>query len=147
MTVNEVGRVAHGDRDAGVGRHARWPSEMPGTTSNGTPAASSAGGLLAAPGEHEGVAALEPDHLPARPGPARPAAASISSWAMVALAGRLAHVDALGAGRGQVEQAGHREPVVHDDVGPAQHLGPPHGQQPGIARARLPPDRRSPFPH
>ena len=33
---------------------------MPGTTSNGTPGRGQGGGLLAAAGEHERVAALEP---------------------------------------------------------------------------------------
>ena len=37
---------------------------MPGTTSNGTPAACSAACLLAAPAEEERIAALQPYHAP-----------------------------------------------------------------------------------
>ena len=63
----------------------------------------------------------------------------MSSWAIGA-AGRLAHVDALGAGRRQVEQRRLGQPVVDDHVGPGQHLGPPHGEQardrPGPAPTR-----------
>ena len=58
----------------------------------------------------------------------------MSSWARRTWPGRLAHVDALGAGGRQVEQRRLRQPVVDDDVGPAQHVERPHGQQPRVAR-------------
>ena len=103
----------------------------PGTTSKVTPAAASAAASSPPAGEHEGVAALEAHHL--EPGPA-PRHQQLADLVLVhrGPAGRLAHVDQLGAGRGQVEQAGHRQPVVHDHVGAAQHLGAPNGQQAGI---------------
>ena len=46
---------------------------MPGTTSNGTPGGQQGRRLLAAAGEHEGIAALQAHDLADRPGPARPA--------------------------------------------------------------------------
>ena len=62
---------------------------MPGTTSNGTPAVGQRRRLLAAPGEHERVAALEPHD---RVAPARPRSTSsalISSCAIVTCPGAL----------------------------------------------------------
>ena len=68
---------------------------MPGTTSKGTPAASERGGLLAAPGEHERIAALEPHHRLAGPAPLDQQRVDVVLGHRGA-AGRLADVDALG---------------------------------------------------
>ena len=56
----------------------------------------------------------------------------MSACGIVARPGALPTLMRSAAGRGQIEQAGDRQPVVDDDVGPAEHLGPAHGQQPGI---------------
>ncbi len=53
----------------------------------------------------------------------------------VGLARTLAHVDALGRRGGQVEEFGGDEPVVDDHLGGGQELGPPSGEQAGIAGA------------
>ena len=98
---------------------------MPGTTSNGTPAAARAAasspprakahdrGARAAPLDEQGVDVL---------------------LGQADVAGRLAHVDALGSGRRQVEQGLLRQAVVDDDVGAPQHVEGPHGEQAGVAR-------------
>ena len=87
--------------------------------------------LLAAATEHERVAAFEPDDLP--PGPAVPDQHRVDGVLIHRPAGRLPDVDALRPGRRQFQEAGVRQPVVHDDVGAAQQLGAPDGQQARVA--------------
>ena len=58
----------------------------------------------------------------------------MSAWGIVTLPGALPDADPLGVRRRQVEQRLDRQPVVHDDVGPAQHLVAAHGEQARIAR-------------
>ena len=92
-------------------------------------------GLLAAPPEHEGVAALQAHHR------RRPAAVLHQESVDVGLALRtglpdaLAHVDPHGLGRRQVQEPAVHEAVEDDDVGPPQQLGPPPGEQPRVAGA------------
>ena len=67
----------------------------------------------------------------------------MSSWGRLARPGALPTLIRSGAGRGQVEQGGHRQPVVDDDVGPGQDLGAPHGDQAGVSGAGPRRGRRS----
>ena len=135
-------RVAQGHRDAGVGGHGDGrgdaghdlegdagrragpaASSPPRANTNGSPPLSRT--TVAA-----GAAVLDEQRVDLVLGHRR-------------AAGRLADADALGAGRRQVEQRRDRQPVVDHHVGPAQHLGAPHGEQPGVARARRRRGRRS----
>ena len=100
------------------------------------------GRLLAAAGEHERVAALEP-HDGAAGAPALDEQRVDLVLRHRHLARRLADADPLGVGGRQVEQRLDRQPVVHDHVGPAQHLGAAHGEQARDRPARRPPGRRS----
>ena len=92
-------------------------------------------GLLAAPPEHERVAALQPHDRAAAGAPCSTRSALISSWVDLDRARRLAHVDQLGArpARGRAA-TGRREPVVDDDVGLREQLGAADGEQPRVAR-------------
>src|SRR5207253_4930997 len=89
-------------------------------------------GFLAPAGEDERVTALETDNV------LTDATALDEKGVDVGLAharvpGKLPHADALGVGRRQVEEGGHGEAVVDDDVGAAQHLGAPDGEEARIA--------------
>ena len=94
----------------------------PGTTSNGTPAARSASGLLAAAAEDEGVAALEPHDGRGRRARARPARRSISSCVIACRPGALPASTSRQPGGASVEQRVAGQPVVHHDVGAPQQL-------------------------
>ncbi len=99
---------------------------MPGTTSNGTPAADERLGLLAAAAEHERVAALEADDEPAREAVLDEAGIDLVLGHRVVV-GALAGVDQLASARRLVEQLAADQAVEHE------HLGAPHA-----ARARAP---------
>ena len=114
----------------------------PGTTSNSTPAWRSASASSPAASEHERVPPLQPHHLPA--GPAQVDELDVDLGLGPGRSRRLAHVDQLGARRGQVEQLVGDQAVVDDDVGPAQQLGPATGEQTGVAGAGA--DQRRPSP-
>ena len=110
-------RVAQRHRDARGGGTAN-AEVMPGTTSYGDAGLGQHGRLLAAAGEHERVAALQPHDGLAGPAPLDQQRADVLLGHRVAPR-RLADVDPLGARRRQVEQLGGRQPVVHHHVGPA----------------------------
>ena len=59
----------------------------------------------------------------------------MSSWLITMFPGAFPTLMSSAARWGQVEQAGHREPVVDDHLGRRQHLGATDGQQAGVARA------------
>ena len=104
----------------------------PGTTSKATPAASRAAASSPPRANTNGSPPLS--RTTVWPGPA-PLDQQVGDLVLGQhdVARRLAHVDPLGAGRGQLEQGRHREPVVDHDIGPAEHLGAPDRQQAGIA--------------
>ena len=100
---------------------------MPGTTSKATPAAARA-------------AASSPPRAKTNGSPPfrRTTVAPVRPWVdeqLVDLLLRrtpprgLADGDPRRAGGGQVEEGGHREAVVDDDVGAGEQLRPPHGEQ------------------
>jgi len=119
--------VAQGHRDPGVGRCGDGRRDA-GDDLEGDAGVEQGLSLLAATGEDEGIAALQ-----AHDGAAGPAVLDQQAVDLVLrgrrAAGLLGHADALGVGRGLVEQCRDRQPVVDDHVGPGQHLGPPHGEQ------------------
>ncbi len=108
--------------------------DTPGTTSHRHPGRAARRQLLAAPAEHERIAALEPHDLSACAGPAT------SSSIDLLLRERgvpraLAHIHQLRAGPGLVQQLGADQTVVYHDVGPPQQLEPARGDESGIPRA------------
>jgi len=122
-----------GDGDAGVGRDRHRRGDA-GHDLERHAGGGQGLGLLAAPPEHERVAALEAYDALAPQSP-------LHEQGVDLLLGhgrtrRLPHVDPLGAGRRQVQQGDLREPVVHHHVGPGQQLGPPAREQAGVARPR-----------
>ena len=129
----ERGRQAPvGDRHPGVGGHRDRRGDA-GHHLERHAGGLEGQGLLPAPSEHEGVAALQADDRP--PGPALADQEGVDLVLVDRTARRLADVDPPGGGRGQVEEAGVGQPVVDDHVGAAEHLGAAHGQQPGVAGA------------
>ena len=131
MTVNERRRVAHRDRDAGVGGGGDGRRDA-GHDLEGHAGREQGAGLLAAAGEHERIAALEAHDLLAPPAALDQQRVDLRPGASWPGPGALPTLMRSAPRRRQVEQAGDREPVVDDDVGAAEHLGAPHGQQPGI---------------
>jgi hypothetical protein len=106
------------DRDAGVGGYGDGRSDA-GHDLEGHAGGDQRGRLLAAAGEHEGIATLEPHHrLPTAPALDQQVVDLGLRQAHVPR--RLADVDALGGGGCQIEQRLLRQSVVDDDVGPAQ---------------------------
>ena len=104
---------------------------IPGTTSNGTPAAASASASSPPRPNTNG----SPPFSRTTRSAVRPRSTStalISSWVRSTWPGRLARGDQLGARGRELEQGGRREPVVHDDVGAREQLGAAHGEQAGI---------------
>ena len=95
------GQAPVGDRDAGVGGHGDRRGDA-GHHLEGDAGRGQGQRLLAAPAEHERVAALEPHHGLAGPAPVDEQ--GVDRVLVDRAAGRLADVDPLGAGRGQVEQ-------------------------------------------
>ena len=91
-------------------------------------------GLLAAPAEHERVAALQPDHAP--PGEAKLDQLRVD---LVLFDGRparlLADVAQVRVGAGAVQRPGGDQPVVEHHVGASDQLQGAPGHQPGVARA------------
>ena len=128
------GGVAHGDRNPGVSRdgHRRGDAGHHLEVHVGT---GQRGGLFPTAGEHEGVASFEPNHLLSGPAPGHEQGVDVVLGG-AGSAGLFAHRNALSVRRGQIEQRGHRQPVVHHHVGTGQHLRAPQGQQGGIARPR-----------
>ena len=108
---------------------------MPGTTSNGTPAAAQRLGLLAAAPEHERVAALQPHDASRRSRPRSTSSALISSWVIVDRARAPCPTSielGVGAARGRAARAtpaGRRRRRRRARSSSA----PRHGEQPGIA--------------
>ena len=125
------GGVAEGDRDAGVGGRRDRGGDA-GNDLVGHPRVLQRRRLLAAPGEHERVAALQAHDLLTGQAPLDEQGIDVL-LGHHGVAGALGHTDALGVGRGQIEEGRHREPVVDDDVGTSHHLDPSHGHQAGIA--------------
>ena len=135
--------VARDDRDArrhpplGDRQHPRPAGAaiadvMPGTTSNGTPAACSSECLFAATTEEERVAALQPHHAPM---PLRELDEQVVDELLGhRAAGSLAHVDALDMRGHERKRLGVRERVVHDHIRRSQEASGPHRQQLRITR-------------
>ena len=123
-----------GHRDAGVGghrdrgAHARHHLE-------GDAGLRQRQGFLAATAEHEGIAALEPDHA-ASPARVLDQPRVDLDLGQAVAAGALAREEPERAGRRLVEQGRVDEAIVDDHVGPAQGIEPAHRHEPGIARAR-----------
>ncbi len=90
-------------------------------------------GFLAAASEHERVAALQAHDRAGRRA-ARDEQGVDLVLAERGAAGRLADVDELSAGPGELEERRGRQPVVDDDVGGAQQELPAAGQQARIPR-------------
>ena len=89
---------------------------MPGTTSKGTPAAASAAASSPPRANTNGSPPLSrTTRAPVRPALDQQVVDVVLPHADVS--GRLAHVDALGPGRREVEQRLLRQAVVDDDVG------------------------------
>ena len=105
---------------------------MPGTISNGTPAAWRAATSSPPRAKTNGSPPLSRTTVLPRLPPLHQQGVDLR-LGQAGPAGGLPDADPLGAGRRQVEEAGHRQPVVDHDVGPGQHLGSPHGDQPGVA--------------
>ena len=126
------GETPVGDGDPGVGGHGHGRGD-PGDDLEGHPGPDEGLGLLAPPAQNEGIAALESHDLEAGQAPVhqQPVDLVLGHGG----AGALAHVDQIGPGRGQLQQRGLGQAVVHHHVGPAHHLGAPQGQQPRIAGA------------
>ena len=126
------GGIAHGQGDPGIGGHSHCRRDA-GDHLEGDPCRGQHSGLLAPPGEDEGVTTLEAHHL-------LPSSAPLHQQGIDVLlrgsgpAGLFAHGDALGIFRGQIEEAGHRQPVVDHHISISQHLGTPQGQKRGITR-------------
>ena len=104
---------------------------MPGTTSNGDAGVEQRLGLLAAPTEHERVAALQADDPAPSSGPAGRAASRSAPGGRAA--GPLADVDQLGGGGTRPAPLADQR-VVHDDVGRGEQAGRLDRQQVGVAR-------------
>ena len=83
--------------------------------------------LLPAAAEHEGIAALEPHHPMARPGLLQQNLVDLFLWYGMAR-GLLAHIDAPGAGRNQVQNGRTDQTVIHHHVGLLQGHFPLPGQ-------------------
>ena len=124
--------MAEREGNPGVGRHGDGGGNA-GHDLERHAGVEEGGGLLAAPGEHERVAALEPHDVLAGLAPLDKERVDVVLLHRLA-AGRLADRDPLGSGRCQVEQVGNRQPVVDDDVRRCEHLRAPPGQQPGVTR-------------
>ena len=125
---------AVGDRDAGIGR-GRDGRGHSGHYLKGYAPAEQVGGLLAAPPEHKGIAALKAgDHL-ALHGQItdEPADILLAHGVVAAL---FAHIYALGTSRGQVQELGVGQIVIHHGVGLFQRPHPLQGEQFGIAGPR-----------
>ena len=116
---------------------------MPGTTSNGTPAAASASASSPPRPNTNGSPPLS--RTTVRAGTAALDEQRVDLVLVISTRpGRLADVDALGVGRREVDERRVDEPVVDDNVGArASTSAPAHREQPGIARARRRRDRRS----
>ena len=133
-TVKWVDTPAVGHRDARVGG-APIALVIPGTTSNGTPAAASASASSPPrPNTNGSPPFSRTTHSAVRP--RSTSTALICVLGEVDLARGLARGDQLGAGGRELEQRGRRQAVVHDDVGRAEQLGAADGEEPGVARAR-----------
>src|SRR5579859_4107892 len=121
-----------GDRYAGRARHRdrTGDSRYDGDWHPGPQAGEH---LLAAPAEDERIAALEPDHEPPGQGVRNQDGVDV-----ILLHGRavrdLGRVDDLDIRRQFIEQRLRGEPVDHHNVGLAEQLPAPHGDQPRVAR-------------
>ncbi len=108
--------------------------DTPGTTSHRTPACAARRQLLAAPAEHERIAALEPHDLLAGAGPVHQQLVDLLLRER-GVARALADIHQLRARPGLVQQLGADQTVVHHDLGPPQQLEPARGDESGVPRA------------
>jgi hypothetical protein len=121
-----------GERDAGAGGHGGERGDA-GNHFEGNAGLGELFRFFATPTEHIGIAAFEPNH-------------GFSSHRTVAedlmdlvlgervIPPTLSGVDDFSAGRGESEENGIDQRVVHDDVRAAQDFGATEGEETGIAR-------------
>ena len=125
--------VAEGERQLGLGGAAERSGDA-GNDDDGDILLAQALDLFAAAAEHEGIAALETNHLAAGSrGVDQPAVDLVLADA--GLAAALADEHALGVAPHAVEHRVGDELVVEYDIGVLQHLQRAQRQQVGIARA------------
>ena len=106
------------------------PAVMPGTTSNGIPAARSTSASSPPRPNTNGSPPLSRTTV-RPPAPYRTSSRSISCLGHLRAAALLAHVDELGAGARAVERARPDQPVVQDHVGLRDQLGARTVSSPG----------------
>ena len=123
--------MAQGDRDAGVGGHGDGRGDARARPRRARPASASAAASSPPRANTNGSPPLSRTTVRAGAAPLDEQRVDLVLGHRD-LARRLADADPLGVGGRQVEQRLDREPVVHDHVGPAQHLVGAHGEQPGI---------------
>jgi len=132
----EGGRVAPvREGNAGEGRRGQRRAHA-GHHLTGHPGRAAGADLLAAATEHEGIAALETDHMKAPARQRHQQGLDLRLAASGALVAALAHVDAVRRLGSEGQQLGRHELVVEHDVGLAQHAGTLQGQQAGMPRSR-----------
>ena len=107
---------------------------IPGTASTESPARNQKPGLLAAPGQDERVTALEAHDVIETPPPVHQDLVD-NVLGDRRTAGTLADVDQLGPRRSQVQDTPVDQPVVDDDIGPAQDLDRTNGEEVGCTGA------------